>query len=796
MDTSDQIQHSALEKDRPSKRRKVALACDRCRGRKVRCDGIHPACGPCAKRSDSGVGVQCTYTVDVERSSKLVGRDYVANLENRIRYLERDRALHSPVSERHGSIGGDNGIIYRPGRRSTTSVFSPKSLPTSPESRQVTQHLPSQANAIPTPLSYQDAQHDGLSGKSNRPALNQGIHRGPFDHRIHHNRGPSTAHESQPDLTGTDDADDGVNAMMGAVGGNRQTQAFFGSSSAAGFIRQVRKAIDVKMGHPPEEHSGSPALENGRFSTMRPIRKSNSQSQYDGANYVLPPRKTADALLDTYWKLVHPLYPFLDHELGSAYESIWTGETTDYDENMLMCIFNVMFALGCQLSEAIKPEQREASAAVYFNRAKELLHFNLWENDSVGLIQCLLIMGQYLQSTNSAHQCWIVIGLAIRIAQSLGLHLPQTATQFRDPRDHQLARKIWHGCVLMDRVVSMTFGRPAMITKGAASLVPLPMPLDEELITPEPGVDGLQLEGRTWMIAFFSASLGLYEIMNDILLTLYTPVFEEPRNDIHMFYFSQDGKEGGVSIFELDRALTKWSRSLPPHLRDISARPDRNPIFQRQAIVLRARFLHVRMLLFRPTLSRFCTARDNTTPSDDPFVSLDDTLPQRIALQCSIICVKVAQEVIELIYKSIPTDGTVGPLPAWWYNILYVYTAATVLIAGCLRSAIVTEVTEPAITRSWNCALEILRKYHDYSTSARRCVAALEILYDRVASEAVSSSKAHRADQAQGSVAPPAPDLGNDSSRLNDGSSGGGFDNFAFLDLQDMSWLNSVPSNL
>jgi hypothetical protein len=73
------------------------------------------------------------------------------------------------------------------------------------------------------------------------------------------------------------------------------------------------------------------------------------------------------------------------------------------------------------------------------------------------------------------------------------------------------------------------------------------------------------------------------------------------------------------------------------------------------------------MLLFRPILSKYCTAREIAS---DPLISLHDSFPQRVALQCSVICVKVAQEVIGLIHSNIPADGTSGPLPAWWYNIL------------------------------------------------------------------------------------------------------------------------------
>lgn len=78
------------------------------------------------------------------------------------------------------------------------------------------------------------------------------------------------------------------------------------------------------------------------------------------------------------------------------------------------------------------------------------------------------------------------------------------------------------------------------------------------------------------------------------------------------------------------------------------------------------------MLLFRPTLSKFCAVRDN--PTTRSLIPIADSFPHRVALQCSVICVRVAQESIDLIYTNVPADGTGGPLPAWWYNILCWYS--------------------------------------------------------------------------------------------------------------------------
>lgn len=137
----------------------------------------------------------------------------------------------------------------------------------------------------------------------------------------------------------------------------------------------------------------------------------------------------------------------------------------------------------------------------------------------------------------------------------------------------------------------MTFGRPAMISKCSAQAVPLPATIDEEFMNSNSnGGEVRQPADRPSIMAFFAKSVELYEIMNDILLSLYMPsVPEDGAEDMYGFYFSQESKEGERTIFELDRALTKWSRSLPPHLRGSSRDASKNPIFYRQSIVIRAR---------------------------------------------------------------------------------------------------------------------------------------------------------------------------------------------------------------
>lgn len=137
----------------------------------------------------------------------------------------------------------------------------------------------------------------------------------------------------------------------------------------------------------------------------------------------------------------------------------------------------------------------------------------------------------------------------------------------------------------------MTFGRPAMISKASSGAVPLPITVDDEFISAASADEPTQPAERPSMMAFYAKTLELYEIMNDVLLSLYKPAPDESAEDIHDFYFNNSAGEGERTIFELDRSLTRWTRSLPLHLRgDSSVSAQENPIFFRQGIVLHARF--------------------------------------------------------------------------------------------------------------------------------------------------------------------------------------------------------------
>jgi hypothetical protein len=148
------------------------------------------------------------------------------------------------------------------------------------------------------------------------------------------------------------------------------------------------------------------------------------------------------------------------HHFTGWHWSFWI-DTDDRVENsesdpLFQCILNLVFALGCQLSPDINPSEKESISDVFFQRSKKLFSLDILEVSSIKVVQALLLMGQYLQSTKSPGRCWIVVGLAIRIAQGLGLHM-----QYRDDRQKpgsssrqlqiELRKRLWSGCIVLDR---------------------------------------------------------------------------------------------------------------------------------------------------------------------------------------------------------------------------------------------------------------------------------------------------------------------------------------------------------
>lgn len=518
------------------------------------------------------------------------------------------------------------------------------------------------------------------------------------------------------------------NAMMGFdEHEDENAPEQFRQSNARSFMNLIRGLID-------QDKPGSQSHDSQTSASSPPrqphARKAPGRRRRRLPDYALPSRSQADHLMLVYSQLAASLYPFVDLEqVQTMYQRLWTGEDLGDDGLTFLCMVNVIFGIACNLDSSLAPNERVSSANRFYTRAQDLLQFDIVEQRSILSVQCFLLLGQYLQSTNNPQQCWIYVGFAIRIAQSLRLDIPSTSAK-EPPARREILRRLWHGCVLLDQALSMTFGRSAMITSKASVAVPLPLPHPENIqcqchatyITDSSTVD----------FHFFIETLGLYRLMNETLNTLYSSdSMEDDGDNLSVVYFGSLGAKAVGSLLEVDHRLSCWYRGLPIHLR-LGPESMQVSSHERHRIVLYIRYTHVKILLFRPILARYCSAK---TLHGVIATSVTDSLPNKIALQFSVACIRAALNTIGCFDQALSGKdiGHVDDLlPAWWYSIFYVYTAATVLVAARLSPSILAEVTELAVSEAWDKAIHILSRYQAYTNLARRCATALSLLSNQV----------------------------------------------------------------
>lgn len=318
------------------------------------------------------------------------------------------------------------------------------------------------------------------------------------------------------------------------------------------------------------------------------LQKRDPRTEPSDVQFAIPPRKVADHLLNLYWDFVDSAYPWLDRaSIEKAYETLWSrdGESElAMDERALHCILNLMFATSCVASQGEPPLSRYQSSVVFFDRAQELMSYGLMEIYSFEIIQILLLTAVYLQHDKVPQKCFRNVATAIHIAQELGLHVPETTEAISDPRERDLARQVWNGCVIMDRICAMTFGCALKIPQSLAKQGLRSLMLNSMETSRDTGNVALPSK-----VNFYISFCRLHHIIGEVLEIFYiTRDDTASKEDNASLYF-----EKFASLFRIESELNTWAANLHPFFQMPSDLADPTPTkhITREANILRARLV-------------------------------------------------------------------------------------------------------------------------------------------------------------------------------------------------------------
>lgn len=367
-----------------------------------------------------------------------------------------------------------------------------------------------------------------------------------------------------------------------SIPGSPEPHGYFGESSSFDFVSKV-------VPDAAEDGGQNSKRKRQRHSELSKSygRRTERDPEWDSC-YELPDRVLADSLVDAYFHRVHPLYPFV-HEASfrADYERIWLHPRTPLQHMRpeLFGILNMVFANGCEFCNMIPPEQILATASGFVARSRRLVLSRAFQTGSLELVQALLLLCHHLQGTMELNECWNLVGLMIRTAIGVGLHL-NPSSEVMTALEMEVRKRVWWGCIAVDRTLSMKFGRPPSYRGADVTNVDPPAAVDDQYITSQT-LTPRQPTGRHSLMEFFIQTIKLSHIIDGVLWDLYRP---EVSLDKTSPGSSQTPQASRIShllgcTVHLDGQLLSWWHNIPPHLKVAPDTPD-GADFQRQRNVL------------------------------------------------------------------------------------------------------------------------------------------------------------------------------------------------------------------
>ena len=164
-------------------------------------------------------------------------------------------------------------------------------------------------------------------------------------------------------------------------------------------------------------------------------------------------RGQLDQQLDSYFEIVDPLHHYLPtHWILQRYERCLIAEPPPSPQELAL-VFAIA-ALG-DLVGSNKSSWPFITGSLHLLRVSKFL-----TSPSLDTVATFCYIAVYLQHESRLNEYWPLLGMVIRIAQSLGLHRDPKWIKSISPEECEVRRRIFHSVAAQETALSIMFGRP------------------------------------------------------------------------------------------------------------------------------------------------------------------------------------------------------------------------------------------------------------------------------------------------------------------------------------------------
>lgn len=617
------------------KRRRIAKACDACRKKKIKCDGQQPKCGHCQNYK-----TDCVFTHVEKKRNPPKGAKYIEGLENRLGRMEKLLKLSGLLSEDEV-----NGVDLKTLEQRLAQQSSPQMSDRSQRS-----------NSYPNQLSHQNS-HSG-HGSPN------GLDYMPSPQSRDSSRATSEPREgvileANQKKFNTDDVEQLSDLMCSLVTNNCGDTKFIGSSSGFSILSpkgiqwvnektgddSFQKMISYAAVNNTMWHHWRPDVFGDIFARRGPTR--------------LPPKDETVSLVKEFFESFNIVFP-LFHEPTFWWLVEKQYSNDPYEGSGWWASLNVALAIAYRIRvvKNLSLGDDDNKAWSHFRNCLAVHSELTLRNTDLLSVQALIGMSLFMQGTPNPQPSFSLIGAAIRLMHSIGLHKRSSGFGLNKMEVEQRKRVFWIG-YMIDTEQSLRSGRPPLQDDNDWNVA---LPAEE----PEDGV-GVVSTDTGEKINLFRKLCEFALISSKVYDRLYS-VKASKQSDGELLN----------TIGELDRELEEWKDSFPQDFR-----PEHEPKSRDHALMLQMVTIHFGYYNCLTTIHRMSVHHGYwTSRLSDYAINGRNVKPLNPRVYSSAaLVVQAARASINLI-KYIPQ----GDYACVWLILYYPVSSLITLFANILQN--------------------------------------------------------------------------------------------------------------
>ncbi|KAJ5909907.1 hypothetical protein N7504_004550 [Penicillium tannophilum] len=365
------------------------------------------------------------------------------------------------------------------------------------------------------------------------------------------------------------------------------------------------------------------------------------------------------AFIDAYFLNYHTSYPFV-HE--PTFRAQFNEPSLRPHGNAWQILLNTILALGAW---SIGDDSSDLDVTFYQEARGFLQQASVFETGNLTLVQALLLLSNYAQKRNKPNTGWNYLGLAVRMAMSLGLHKEFPGWKI-SLLQREIRRRLWWGVFIFDSGAAKTFGRPILLPEECVMDAKQVMNIHDDALTPATTSLPSESPGPT-LYSGLIAQARFHLLTNSVYQRLISSPSVTPEETLN-----------------LQKPMEEWYNSLPAYhhypLQPLTVQPTQ-PDPDNLALV-RNRLLwrnwNLIILIYRPILLRWAARRwaPHGGSSDGSSTNSDAGAEDPCETECRIRCLQNARLTIASISEYM--DSHICTRIGAWYMLYFLFQAGLI----------------------------------------------------------------------------------------------------------------------